>query len=194
MYRIVLLFVLSVLFITSCKKGDTGPAGTANVIFSDWFKPDTYKKDTVFGIWGFNYIQDAPAITQNILDSGTVIVYGKLLGYNQLVWPTNQVAPLPISLTYVQGGTVTDTWSGLASPGKVKIRFINDHNIYTSISNAHLFRYVIIPGGKKATGTNGRGIMTRDGKALDLGIVQDITSNYEHMSYAEVCDKLGVPQ
>ena len=158
-------------FVISCKKGDTGPAGTANVIFSDWFKPDTYKKDTIFGIWGFNYIQDAPAITQNVLDSGTVIVYGKLLGYNPLVWPVTQIAPLPISLTYVSGGTTTDTWSSLVSVGTVKIRFVNDKNTYGSISNAHLFRYVIIPGAKKATATN-----------------------YARMSYEEVCTRLDIPK
>jgi len=173
--------------VISCKKGDTGPAGTANVIFSDWFKPDAYIKDTVFGIWGYNYTKDAPAVTQNVLDSGTVIVYGKLLGYNVRVWPTTQVAPLPISLTYVQGTTMTDTWTGIASPGQIKIRFVNDKNYWTSISNEHMFRYVIIPGGKKAAATNGSGILTRTGKALDLSTVQD-------MSYEEVCGELGIPQ
>lgn len=142
-------FVFSVLIIASCKKGDTGPAGTANVMYSDWFKPDVYIKDTVFGIWGFKYNKAAPGLTKNVLDSGTVLVYGKLLGYNPLVWPTNQVAELPITITYVQGGTVTDTWSAQLSEGNLRIRFMNDKNIYTSISNAHLFRYIIIPGAVK---------------------------------------------
>lgn len=193
-YRVILFLGLPALLMMSCKKGDTGPAGTANVMFSDWFKPETYKKDTVFGIWGFNYTQDAPGITQNVLDSGTVIVYGKLLGYNSLIWPTHQISALPVSLTYVSGSTMTDTWSSLASVGKVKIRFVNDKNFWTAISNAHMFRYIIIPGARKAPITNGRGIMTRNGKTLDMAMVQDITENYSLMSYEDICAKLDIPQ
>lgn len=191
---LLLLSLMLSVTLPSCKKGDTGPAGTANVSFSDWFKPDVYKKDTVFGIWGFNYTQAAPAITQNVLDSGTVIVYGKLLGYNPLVWPTAQIAPLPISLTYVQGSIMTDTWSALTSPGQIKIRFINDKNYYGSIANAHQFRYVIIPGGKKITASAGRNIVTRSGKTLDASSLRDIAENYTHMSYEDVCDKLDIPR
>jgi len=168
--------VILALAAPSCKKGDTGPAGpagTANVIYSDWFQPATYTKDTVFGIWGFSYTQPAPGITQAVVDSGTVIVYGKLKGYNTLIWPTDQVANLPISLTYIQGTTMTDTWTGLVSAGQVKIRFVNDHNFWTSISNAHMFRYLIIPGGKKATAS---------------------TANLTHMSYEQACNTLNIPQ
>ena len=71
------LFVaVPVILLFSCKKGDTGPAGptgNANVIYSDWFTPTTYVKDTVFGIWGFRYDKAATNITQQVLDSGTVI-------------------------------------------------------------------------------------------------------------------------
>ena len=143
-----ILFAMLVLSAgTGCKKGDTGPAGTANVFFSEWFKPDAYIKDTVFGVWGFKYNKAVPAITQKILDSGSVIVYGKLLGYNPAVWPTTQVSQLPISITYMQGGHLTDIWEALVSPGNIRIRFTNDHNIYNVIANQHQFRYVIIPGG-----------------------------------------------
>jgi len=68
---IVALLMLSAMT-PSCKKGDTGPAGTANVIFSDWFTAAPWTKDTVFDVYGFNYTQDAPAITRNVLDSGTM--------------------------------------------------------------------------------------------------------------------------
>ncbi|WP_127125237.1 hypothetical protein [Pseudoflavitalea rhizosphaerae] len=142
-----LLLLLALSAGSGCKKGDTGPAGTANVFFSEWFKPDVYIKDTVFGVWGFKYNKVVPAITQKILDSGSVLVYGKLLGYNPAVWPTSQVSQLPISITYIQGGHQMDIWEALVTPGNIRIRFTNDHNIYTSIANAHQFRYVIIPGG-----------------------------------------------
>ncbi|RZS76134.1 hypothetical protein [Pseudobacter ginsenosidimutans] len=143
----VLLTSLVLTMGSSCKKGDTGPAGTANVFFSEWFTPTPYIKDTVFGVWGFKYNKPVPAITQKILDSGSVLVYGKLLGYNPAVWPTNQVSQLPISITYMQGGHQVDIWEALVTPGNIRIRFTNDHNIYTSIATQHQFRYVIIPGG-----------------------------------------------
>lgn len=159
---ILLTSLVLVLFMENCKKGDTGPQGPAgpqgpqgpvgapDVTYSDWFTPTPWIKDTVFGIWGFKYNKPAPAITQPILDSGVVLVYGKLLGYNPSVWPTNQVAQLPILITYKQSGnTQTDTWSALASAGNLRIRFVNNTNEYNVIATQHQFRYVIIPGGKK---------------------------------------------
>lgn len=151
---LLLLFTTALFYVTGCKKGDTGPAGTANVFYSDWFKPETYVKDTIFGIWGFKYNKSVPQITQNILDSGAVLTFGKMLGYNPAVWPTNQVSQLPISISYTSGGLQEDVWTATASPGNLRIRFTNDHNIYTVIANQHVFRYVIIPGGLPASGLN----------------------------------------
>jgi hypothetical protein len=166
------MVALSVLLIAvACKKGEDGlpgTPGTANVKFSEWFTPATYKKDTVFGIWGFSYTKAALAITQNVLDSGTVLVFGKMSGYNSLVWPVNSVGQLPITITYNQGGVQNDTWQFKTSPGNLNIRFQNDHNIYTSISNTHHFRYIIIPGAVPA----GRGV---------------------NLSYEETCRKYHIP-
>ncbi|MEO5564704.1 MAG: hypothetical protein ABIR18_14760 [Chitinophagaceae bacterium] len=149
MKRIVLLsaLVASLFFIASCKKGDDGEPGTANVKYSEWFTPTPYIKDTVFGVWGFKYIKAVPEITQEILDKGTVLVFAKLIGYNSLIWPAGQVGQLPINVTYIQSGVTTDNWAATANVGNIKIRFTNDRNIYTSIASTHQFRYVIIPGG-----------------------------------------------
>jgi hypothetical protein len=172
-YFLLVFSVTTILLIAaSCKKGDTGPQGpkgNANVMYSAWFTPATYKKDTVFGIWGFNYSQPVAAITQSILDSGTVLTFGKLLGYNPLVWPAGQVGQLPITITYMQGGLQNDTWSALATPGNLRIRFVNDHNIYTSIATMHQFRYIIIPGGT-------------------------FTGRMRQLSYEELCRKYNIPE
>jgi hypothetical protein len=97
---------------------------------------------------GRHYLRTAPGITQAILDSGVVLTYGKLDGYTSVIWPTNQVALLPIVVTYIQGSTTyTDTWSAYATADSLRINFIDNQNLYNSISNAHQFRYVIIPGG-----------------------------------------------
>ncbi len=132
-------------------KGDKGDPGTANVIYSNWFTPSTWAKDTVFGVWGFNYSVVEPKITQDILDKGAVIVYGKLNGYVASVWPNNQVSQMPISITYNAGTIMTDTWTGIGSLGAVKIRFVNNQNFYAAISTSSSFRYVIIPGGVAVT-------------------------------------------
>jgi hypothetical protein len=167
---VIVAFSVTLLSV-ACKKGDDGAPGspgTANVKFSDWFTPATYKKDTVFGIWGFSYNKSATAITQNVLDSGTVLVFAKMYGYNTLVWPAGNVGQLPITITYMQSGLQNDTWQYKASPGNLNIRFQNDHNIYTSISTTHQFRYIIIPGAVAA----GRGI---------------------NMSYEEICRQYNIP-
>lgn len=176
----VMIFAAVVLF-ASCKKGDVGPQGpqgpqgeqgvpgTPNVIYSEWFTPTPWKKDTVFGVWGFNYSKPAPGITQQVLDSGTVLTFGKLLGYNQAIWPTTQVSQLPINLTYYQGSFMTDTWSAYATAGNLRIKFVNDKNYYTTIGNTHKFRYIIIPGGKP------------EGRSRPL-------------SYEEICRKYQIPE
>ena len=127
--------------------GATGATGSANVIYSAWVTPSTYTKDTVFSTFHFYTDIAATKITQNILDKGTVIVYGKLDGYTTTIWPTDQVSALPIVVTYTEGATVyTDTWSSLVTLGNVRIDFVDNMNLYNGILNAHQFRYVIIPG------------------------------------------------
>lgn len=164
------LCTMAVLLIAvSCKKGDKGDPGTANVLYSAWFTPGTYKKDTVFGSWGFSYTLPVPTITQTVLDTGSVLVFGKLLGYNPVAWPSNQVAQLPISVNYVQGGQQMDVWSALISPGNLRIRFVNNNNIYTSIANAHQFRYIIIPGGAP-------------------------TGRRAQLTYSEICKEYNIPE
>lgn len=170
--------ILMVVLAFACKKGDTGPqgaTGSANVIYSDWFIPSAWTTTTIFGIKHFDYVRQAPAITQAIIDSGVVLTFGKLSGYNPQVWPAGQIAQLPVSLTYVQGNTTTDTWSAFDSVGKLRINFVNNLNYYSAISTQHSFRYVIVPGGVKAS--NG-------GRRIDI----------HSMSYNEVCDLLNIPR
>jgi hypothetical protein len=134
--------------------GTTGATGTANVIYSDWITPSTYKKDTVFGTYNFYYDITASKVTQAILDNGSVIVYGKLDGYNPLIWPTNQVSALPIEITYMNGATQNvDSWSDYCTVGNIRINLASSSNAYSAISNAHQFRYVIIPGGVHTLGS-----------------------------------------
>ncbi|MES2064064.1 MAG: hypothetical protein V4456_19225 [Bacteroidota bacterium] len=137
--------------------GATGPAGatgTANVIYSDWITPTAYTKTTVFGTFNFTWDIAASKVTQAILDKGTILVYGKMNGYNPVIWPTDQVGVLPVVINYLSGTTPEiDTWSARNTVGKIQIVMTNNNNVYGSISNAHSFRYVIIPGGVRTTST-----------------------------------------
>jgi len=176
----IIAFITAGVFV-SCKKGDVGPQGpqgpqgeqgvpgVPNVIYSEWFTASPWKKDTVFGVWGFNYSKPAPGITQQVLDSGSVLTFGKLLGYTSSVWPTTQVSQLPILLTYYQGSIMTDTWSAYATVGNLRIKFVNDKNDYAAIATTHRFRYIIIPGGRPG------------GRSRPL-------------SYEEICKKYQIPE
>jgi hypothetical protein len=128
--------------------------GTANVIYSDWYTPSTYAKDTIFGTVHFDANIAASKITQAILDKGSVLVYGKLDGYNPVIWPTEQVSSLPIIITYMSGTNANlDTWSDNVTLGNIQIDLASSLNAYGSISNAHQFRYIIIPGGVHTLGS-----------------------------------------
>lgn len=136
-------------------KGDKGDTGITNVIYSDWFTPPAYTATMVFGTRNLDFTKAAPAITQDILDKGSIITYGKLTGYSSSIWPATQIGKLPVTLTYIEGGTQTDTWSAYYTPGNLRINFVNNTNYYTTLAVTHSFRYVIIPGsiaGRKASG------------------------------------------
>lgn len=131
-----------------------GPAGSANVIYSDWVIATTWVPATIFNTYHLYYDIAASNLTQIVLDQGMVIVYGKMNGYNPIIWPVDNVGVLPIILNYklTAGGiTYTDTWSAITSLRKIRIDFVNNENYYTSISSSHSFRYVIIPGGVHAS-------------------------------------------
>ena len=163
--------------------GPTGATGAPNVIYGSWFKPAAYDVATVYSVTNFTHTVEVPEITEEIINSGVVLVYAKLHGYNTSLWPTDQVGLLPITLGYVQGPTLWDTWSATTSVDKLKITFVNSGNIYTLISNQHQFRYVIIPGGVSASG----------GRVVDQLNADDL-ARLQTMPYAEAMAFLGIPE
>ena len=134
------------------KDGVDGQDGNANVVSSDWFTPSSYTLSTGFGgIKLLEHDQEATEITQEIIDSGAVLVYGKLNGYISSVWPKDQVALLPIMLTY---GSIPhiDTWLAILSEGNIKIRYTNNNNTHNSITASYSFRYIVIPSSSSSSG------------------------------------------
>jgi hypothetical protein len=209
------MFLFISVSIVSCQKGDAGPAGpagpagasgptgatgapgSANVVYSQWFTPATYVKDTIFGSYGFYYNKATTDITQKILDSGLVITYGKLDGYTAAIWPTNQVAPLPISIIYMDGASPNvDVWSALATPGNLRIQLVSSLNAYGGISNLHQFRYVIVPGGAKSAVASIKPGQEQGNTSTftDAAAAGDVIKNYKQMTYEQVCLRLHIPE
>ena len=110
---------------TSGEVGTTGPAGSANVIYSDW-------TTVIFSGTSPNYSCNiiAPAITQNILDRGTVIVFSK---------SSNNIYPLPY------------TYSPSSSNDYILPLFkLGNVTLYANVTYLTVFRYIIIPSGVPA--------------------------------------------
>ncbi|HWZ58979.1 MAG TPA: collagen-like protein [Gemmatimonadaceae bacterium] len=193
------VIVCAAVFVAACSNGSTGPqgaqgpagvqgpAGSPNVQYSAWFTPNPWVEDTVFGLFNFNYTVAAPAITQTILDSGVVLTYGKLDGYITAIWPTDQVALMPIVVSYLASGTTeTDTWSAFATPDTLRINMVNNTNLYGGISTAHQFRYVVVPGGVTAAAA---------GEVVVRGTVgaRYTRQELQAMSYAQVAQLFHIP-
>lgn len=152
--------------------GADGVDGNANVLSSDWFTPLDYTLSTGFG--GINLLdhdEAAPEITQAILDTGVILVYGKLNGYVSTIWVEDDVSLLPIVVTYGTSPTQIDTWNAILTPGNVRIRFTNNNNTYTNLAINHSFRYVVVPEAVSSKSAN---------------------LNYRKMSYEEVVDHFGL--
>ncbi|MBZ4192669.1 collagen-like protein [Niabella beijingensis] len=170
--------IAATVFITACKKGDAGPqgpkgdageqgikgdkgaTGTANVTYSDWFVPSSYTILTSYGIKHFYYNKAVPQLTDQLLKTGTVLVYARLEGYVTSIWPSGQMAQLPVAVVWQSGGTsFTDTWSAFCTKGNIKIDMANSGNYYSAIPPAHSFRYIIIPGGVRISATGKKQII-----------------------------------
>lgn len=107
---------------TNGEVGTTGPAGSANVIYSDW-------TTVIFAGTSPDYSCNiiAPAITQNILDRGTVIVFSKS---SNNIYPVPYLYPSSSTTYYIQPA----------------IR-LGNINLYANITYVNVFRYIIIPSG-----------------------------------------------
>ena len=127
-----------------------GATGTANVQYTPWFTSTGWSAvSNGFGININFYNKAVPALTSDIVNNGTILVYGRLNDYNQSIWPTNSAALLPITVTYIFSGTTyLDSWQAQITPGNIRLWMTDDHNFLAAGSLLQSsFRIVIIPGG-----------------------------------------------
>jgi hypothetical protein len=133
------------IFSISCSKpedgavGPVGATGTANVMYSNWASAPTATATTIDGTNGNTTSITATQLSQEILDKGTVLVYGKF---------STTIFPLPY-VSYAGGSANTLTF--FPELNNIKLfRFKHDGSGGVSIPTSLQFRYILIPGGVSA--------------------------------------------
>lgn len=119
-------------------QGPVGATGAANVIYSNWTKAGTWSTTDLYGIVRSYIDITAPALSQEILDRGVVLVYVKLTTDN------NQVRQLPVTV-YAQFTTEQIDFSLLLNRIRIWSTPIKPP---ISPSPNYEFRYILIPGGQ----------------------------------------------
>lgn len=179
--RLALLW-LSVCFalaILGCSKGDTGPAGPAgatNVIYSEWYSPETWRTEPSFGIYYRSYTMAAPSLTQEIIDHGAVLVYMRFYGL------VPAIAQLPVALPESPGYS----FSFRAEADSVMAMYYSPAapaSYPAVIPSENQVRYVLIPGGVAA-----------DTKAIDGATRERWLADLRAMPYADLCRKYDIPE
>jgi hypothetical protein len=125
-----------------------GPAGTANVEYTPWFKPGYADSitDLVYTDVTVN------AISPNLADNGTILVYSTMNCYSASVWPENYMTGLPVTVNFTpMPGQVTpasQTWSAVITAQDIRLELYSADNAVTaSQMTNNYFRVVLIPGG-----------------------------------------------
>jgi len=164
-------YFLSTILLTfiflGCSKpedGAIGPAGTANVIYSNWESAPTATPTTIDGTNGNATSITVTKLNQDILDKGTVLVYGKF-------------ATTVFALPYVStAGGSANTLTYFPELNNIKLfRFKHDGSGGVSISTSVQFRYILIPGGIVTTG-------------------KQTQPDFKRMAYSEVCKYLKIQE
>lgn len=133
MKKLLTLAVLALLVFTGCEKGPKGDPGNANVIGTNALI--YYPGDWTLTQSGLYVSIDAPDVTQDVVDYGTV------MGYMQT--QSNTWMPMPLTI-----GNVTFTYSFY--PGGIDVDVVGTSTMATAVS----FRFVIIPSSVRKANPN----------------------------------------
>lgn len=122
--------------------GATGPDGGTLIIYSAWVTPaGPNVVKSLNGLSERSWDIAAPQLTQAVLNTGRVAVYGTNLNnfYGQQVWPSGKVGLFPIT---VNG----DTWTADVRQGTIHVIMVTRGNSAVDLANAFSLRYIAIPG------------------------------------------------
>jgi hypothetical protein len=171
LYSFLTVALFTIIFVISCKKGDTGPAGpagpagaagaagaqgpkgdsaTANVTYSAWldvsFLADTVRDPSthVLDTLDFYAVIAAPKLTATVISQGDIKVY---LNFGTSANP--DVVPLPYTdVIFTNGVSIVPDFV----PGQIILTSNVNPSTRTDSEGKKLqYRYIIIPGTKPAS-------------------------------------------
>ncbi|MEL6975616.1 MAG: hypothetical protein AAGL29_09520 [Bacteroidota bacterium] len=149
-------------------QGEQGETGTANVIYSEWIDSEFDNNVIATGV-GFDI--DVPDLTQEIVNQGVVLVFGRNL--------PGLSSPDIMQLPFVTGGNFYSFRIEDPEVLRITIASLDGSSVGTPFFED--YRYIIIPGGQPAdTGDT----ITIKGEQLD----------YSKMSYQEIITHFGIAE
>ncbi|KKN78011.1 hypothetical protein LCGC14_0354410 [marine sediment metagenome] len=155
--------------------GEDGATGTANVIYSDWIDSEF---DANINTTSASFTIDAPSMTQEFIDTGVILVFGKSKP-NPVSFDTD-VYGLPI----VFGASLQQSHYFRAEAAEELdiVVAANEQGENVGVPFFGEYRYVLIPGEVEASnGIGGLGSKTA-------------TLDYTKMSYEEVTAHFGIEE
>jgi hypothetical protein len=190
--KLISLVIVIAMVAVSCKKetgpqgaqgaqGPAGPAGTTNVIYSNWkgFAATSWRPVVEFGKNMEIYPASVPALDQNIIDHGAVLVYIKFI---------NAQAPIQLPLTMAITSSGNQFVGYRLIPDSIQMMLYDlddnlDPGTWSGDSSQNAYRYIIIPGG-----TVGSKHMLNNNSS------QPSLAELKNMTYAEVCRYYNIPE
>lgn len=174
------LMMSAALVLSGCEgpegpRGSAGPEGSANVIYSDWYSPETWVAGVTFGTAERSFTMETTALTQEIVDYGVIMVYIRVVGLDPAI------SPLPVTfesenlnfLFRPQAGSIKVVYYSTVSPDVTPEVIPSNNQI----------RYVLIPGG------------VLDEAALSEGITSaKLIGSLDSRPYGEVCGLFDIPE
>jgi len=148
------------------EQGEQGDTGTANVIFSEWVNTELGASIEVVSS---SFTISATNINASMLNSGTILVYGRRL---ELGEGGNLVYQLPV----VFGASRQQSYYFRAQQGEIQITVVANEQGENVGDGSFLqqYRYVLIPGGVSTSGKS----------SLD----------YTKMTYEEVVERFNITE
>lgn len=150
------------------EQGEKGDTGTANVIYSEWLDSPIVDADDNIESPTANGDIDAASLSQEIVDQGTVLVFGK-------VEANDNVYTLP----FIGNQGVSYYYYYKLETINIRLATVDGSDIGSPLFSQ--YRYVLIPGGVEAS--NGIG-----------GITGKSSTNYSNMSYEEIVAQFNIPE
>ncbi len=163
--------------------GPSGPAGTANVTYSAWYTTVT-GDFTATGVAPYTavflYDQDAPGVTQSIIDNGVVLCYMR-------DFTTAAIAPARstdvVQLPYLADFNSIDNYDFvLNAAGNIRFLYKSLIPLTNPDVTGTSYRYVLIPGsilGGKPAGAQGKAVEANELRKLP---------------YSEICKIFSIPE